>query len=122
MAWVDRPKVSTILKRTNEVKLNPPVLILWTQPFVVWYPKSSSQESILPKKLTPADFVIQQFGGVRATAYAIGLSPSSVCFWRSKHGPNGRVPETSHARILKAAKRLKLKIKAVDLAVTKSIS
>lgn len=69
-------------------------------------------------KLTPADFVIQKFGGVRATARALKKSPSSVCKWRTrvtKKGIKGSIPNTAQAIILKRAKQLKVNIKAADL-------
>ena len=46
-------------------------------------------------KKTPADKVIAAFGGVRATARAVGRNPSQVSRWRQSRdagGLGGRVP------------------------------
>lgn len=69
-------------------------------------------------KLTPADYVIKQFGGVRATARAIGRTPSSISKWRtriSKQGIKGGIPSSVQSVILKQAKKLKLNIQPHDL-------
>ncbi len=68
--------------------------------------------------MKPAAFVIKKFGGIRACALAIGRSPSSVSRWnkpRKNGGGKGQIPVTAQRDILKAAKKLKLKIKAEDL-------
>lgn len=68
--------------------------------------------------MTPADWVIQNLGGVRATARAIGLTPSAVSKWQTyvnKNGEVGGVPRSSHAKILKLANKLNLDVTAEDL-------
>ena len=57
-------------------------------------------------KLTPAEYVIEVFGGVRATARAIGYDPSSVSRWKR----TGKIPSASQPRLLDAAKKSGLKL------------
>lgn len=60
------------------------------------------------KKFNPAAFVVRQFGGTRATARALNMSTGSIHYWtrsKAKRGAGGRIPATSHKRILKAAKK-----------------
>lgn len=68
--------------------------------------------------MTPADKVIEAFGGVRATARALGINSSSVSRWRmpaDKRGLDGRVPSIHQATILRLAKQSGLNITAADL-------
>lgn len=68
--------------------------------------------------MTPADKVIAAFGGVRATARALGINSSSVSRWRmpaSRRGLDGRVPSIHQAAILRLAKQSGLHITAEDL-------
>lgn len=68
--------------------------------------------------MTPAEWVIAQFGGVRATARAIALTPSAVSKWQTyvnKNGEVGGVPRSSHVKILKLAVKLNLDVTAEDL-------
>lgn len=66
--------------------------------------------------MTPARYVIKQFGGVRAAAKAIGVSPSTVSTWNKRKTPkdyrglNGRIPAKNWDAILRAAKRRKKRI------------
>jgi hypothetical protein len=60
---------------------------------------------------TPASFVIKRFGGVRATARALGRSPSAISRWHK----TGRVPGGAMALVLKVADKKGLKIRASDL-------
>lgn len=78
--------------------------------------------------LSPAEYVIRVFGGVRATARAIGRSPASVSKWRTgrtRRGTGGRVPSVAAAIILGVAKDRGLDITPYDLLcgrpVTKEI-
>lgn len=67
---------------------------------------------------TPADAVIAAFGGVCATARALGLSPSSVSRWRmpaARGGIDGRVPSRHQSAILALSRRLRLGLTARDL-------
>jgi len=70
------------------------------------------------QQLTPAEYVIHVFGGVRATALAIGRNASSVCKWtksKAKHGLDGKIPSSLQKTVLEVAKKRKLDIKAQDL-------
>lgn len=76
-------------------------------------------------KLSPAEVVIRAFGGVRATAKAIGRNPGSVCRWRQskdRGGSNGNVPRGAKKPILDAAKAQNLDINAHDLIYGRELS
>jgi hypothetical protein len=60
---------------------------------------------------TPAQYVIEAFQGVRATARAIGRSPSSVSKWQIK----GQIPRPAQKRILEVAQERGLDITPGDL-------
>lgn len=78
--------------------------------------KNKSQE----KRIRPADYVIQLFGGVRATARAIGRSHASVILWRhtkAKGGCDGFVPSGAMHIILGLAEERHLNITAEDLLI-----
>lgn len=62
-------------------------------------------------KRNPAEVVIAEFGGVRATARAVGIDHAQVCRWRKK----GLITATHHATIIAAAKKNGRKITANDL-------
>lgn len=67
---------------------------------------------------TPADKVIEKFGGVRATARALGLNSSSVSRWRmppEKRGLGGRVPSVHQGRLLQLARESGIELTAQDL-------
>ena len=67
---------------------------------------------------SPADIVIEAFGGVRATARAIGRQPGCVSKWRGgrdAHGLDGRIPASVQPIILREARRRGLDITAEDL-------
>jgi hypothetical protein len=68
--------------------------------------------------ITPADIVVEEFGGVRKLAKIIKRSPASVSKWRrheTKDGQRGLLPSSITARILVAARKRGLKITAEDL-------
>lgn len=68
--------------------------------------------------MTPAEKVIQVFGGVRATARLLALNSSSVSRWRmpaEKRGLDGRVPSVHQAAILRIARERGLSLVAADL-------
>lgn len=57
--------------------------------------------------MSPAELVIKKFGGVRATARAISVSPAAVCRWpkpRNEGGCGGDIPTRNHRKILAAAR------------------
>lgn len=67
---------------------------------------------------TPADKVIEAFGGVRKTALAVGRASSSVCRWRmprEKGGLAGRVPSSVQPIIMAMILEGKLQLTAADL-------
>lgn len=56
--------------------------------------------------MTPADVVIDVFGGVRATARVAGVNASTVCRWskpRRLGGTGGMVPSEYMQTLLEAA-------------------
>jgi len=68
--------------------------------------------------MSPVDYVIKVFGGVRATARAIGRSPTAVSKWRQptdRGGSGGRVPNKAQPVVLQKAKELGLDITGEDL-------
>lgn len=67
-------------------------------------------------QMSPAEYVIQVFGGVRATGRAIGRDATSVFLWKG----NGRIPTANLRKILKVAKLKKLDITAEDLILGRS--
>jgi len=71
-----------------------------------------------PKLIRPADYVIQVFGGLRATARALGRSHASVNKWRhskKNKGCDGFVPREAMHIILDIAEKRGLDITAYDL-------
>lgn len=82
---------------------------------------------VLPtaKHLSPAQYVIQVFGGVRKLARAINYDPSNVSRWpkaKGKHGGcNGIIPSSALNIILRTAQRNNYDLKAVDLICGRDI-
>lgn len=66
------------------------------------------------RKLSPAEYVIYIFGGVRATARAVGRTPPVVSKWAKEKG-KGRVPVQVQPEILRVARERNLDITAEDL-------
>lgn len=52
--------------------------------------------------MSPADTVIQLFGGVSPTAKILGIDTSAVCLWRTR---GGAVPQKRFAALLLAAQQ-----------------
>lgn len=73
--------------------------------------------------LSPARFVISMFGGVRATARAVGRTPSAVSKWKKRpgnpedRGCSGYIPRKLQPVILEEARKRGLDIQAQDLIV-----
>jgi hypothetical protein len=68
--------------------------------------------------LKPSEYVVKVFGGVRATARAIGRCPASVSKWsdkRKNRGCDGNIPSRAQRIILDIAKRKKMDITPSDL-------
>lgn len=75
-------------------------------------------ENETPRWLSPADWVIHVFKGVRKTARAIGRSPASVSKWaksKDRRGSGGLIPANSQRRILEQARKYGLDITEHDL-------
>lgn len=53
------------------------------------------------KPKSPAEQVIEKFGGVSKTAAALGLNRSSVCLWVKRN--KGQVPSRRWSQILKVS-------------------
>jgi hypothetical protein len=74
--------------------------------------------------ISPAEIVISAFGGVRATARAIGRSPGAVCKWkhrRENKGCDGFIPSAAQREILRVASKKKINITLDDLAFGREI-
>ncbi len=82
----------------------------------VFFPQSQPRGSRMTTTThqSPADVVIGIFGGVSATAEALGLRPSTVSCWRLR---NGRIPSTKQVDILRAAAKRNLHLTAQDLVL-----
>lgn len=75
-------------------------------------------------QLTPAEYVISVFKGVRATARAIGRSPSSVCKWRrdkDRAGTDGQIPRCAQVALLLKAREMGLDLTAEDLIFGRAV-
>lgn len=55
---------------------------------------------------TPSSLVVELFGGVRATARALKLSPGAISKWKA----TGLVPSKHHKPLLDAAKAQKKRL------------
>lgn len=73
--------------------------------------------------LSPAEYVIFIFNGVRATARALGVSPSAVSKWRKpdSNGVIGIIPARAHIKILEAAEHQGLDLTPHDLIYGRTI-
>lgn len=82
-------------------------------------PEGAHMVSPLPAEpKSPAEKVIDAFGGVRATARALGRNPSSISRWRrpqEEGGTGGRVPGGLQAVVLQKAREAGLYLTADDL-------
>lgn len=75
--------------------------------------------------LSPAQYVIHVFGGVRKTARMIGRNPGAICHWkqpRKKGGCGGDVPGAAQRIILLVAKKHSLDITPGDLVYGRRIT
>lgn len=79
------------------------------------------------KHLSPADYIIHIFGGVRATARAIGRTPPTVSKWQRGHTQKGHkvstgaLPADVLKPILEKAKADNLDITAEDLILGRKV-
>ena len=69
------------------------------------------------KHLGPAAYIVHVFGGVRATARAVGRDPSNVSKWTKRK----RIPTAIQRHILSIAKRRGLDVKAADLVLGRKV-
>lgn len=79
---------------------------------------SNVSENETAKWLSPADWVIHVFKGVRKAARAIGRSPASVSKWaksKDKRGSGGLIPANSQRRVLEQARKYGLDITEKDV-------
>jgi hypothetical protein len=77
---------------------------------------SSTSTSLGPH--TPAALVVHRFGGCRALAKLLQISPSAVSRWnkpRSEGGTDGLIPSRKQHAILQAARDKGLDLTADDL-------
>lgn len=68
--------------------------------------------------MSAAERVIKKFGGVRATARALHISPGAVSRWpkpRIDGGCDGEIPTRNHRKILDAARELDIIIEPGEL-------
>jgi hypothetical protein len=68
--------------------------------------------------VTPAEYVIRLFGGIRPLARYLDVEPSTVWRWRvpsDRGGADGRIPRDTQPRLLDLAKARGLDLKAEDL-------
>ena len=66
--------------------------------------------------MTPAQCVVEAFGGVRKTAKAVGRQPGAVIFW----GKTGKVPGEIQAIVLRMAQAGFITITAEELILGRS--
>lgn len=60
--------------------------------------------------ISPADYVIGRFGGIRKAARAIGIQPSTVQGW----GKRGTIPQRHWDALIEAAKEIGTEITIPD--------
>jgi hypothetical protein len=81
-------------------------------------PETSVLRDMAKHKSTPADRVIEAFGGVRETARILDRNASSVSRWRKplgEGGTGGYVPTGLLATVLREAKKRRVDLTAADL-------
>lgn len=67
----------------------------------------------MKKKQSPAEFVIELFGGVRPLSRDLGVHASTISRWKKKHGT---VPQKHWKSLLSLAKKYDKKVSISDLA------
>ena len=76
-------------------------------------------------RVSPAEYVIKVFGGVRKVARAIGRDPASVSRWRrtaGQKGTDGRIPSKAQQELLIQAKALGLDLNPEDLLIGREVA
>lgn len=77
-----------------------------------------------PLRVSPAEYVISVFGGVRKVARAIGRDPASVSRWRraaGQKGTDGRIPSKAQQELLAKAQALGLDLTPDDLLLGREV-
>lgn len=72
----------------------------------------------MQKTTTPAQLVINRFGGVRALARKLEVYPSTVSRWAAeegKKGTGGQIPGRYHVALLDMAKKENIYLTAEEL-------
>lgn len=75
-------------------------------------------------KMSPAEYVIHIFGGVRATARALKKTPTCISKWRQsleQGGTGGKIPSKAQQEILLVAQTDKLDITPSDLVIGRTV-
>lgn len=75
-------------------------------------------------KQSPAEFIIEKFGGVNEAARAFGRNPGSVSRWKKQRkdgAPTGSIPVAMHKKILAAAKKRNIEVTLSDIVLGPSI-
>lgn len=75
-------------------------------------------------KMSPAEYVIHVFGGIRQMSRIIDRTPGAIHRWKSpksKLGCGGRIPMNAQHEILFLAKQFKLPITPADLIYGRTV-
>jgi hypothetical protein len=67
----------------------------------------------MAKNLTPAEYVIEAFGGLTAASKALGVFPSGLVNWRKRN--NGMIPGHNWRHILKVAGKMGVTVTVFQL-------
>jgi len=76
----------------------------------------------MSKQLSPAREIVEKFGGVRALARALKISPSAISRWMmpaKKRGTDGHVPQRHWPALLKLADKQRVTLTLHDLVKLK---
>lgn len=68
-------------------------------------------------QLSPPEYLVHIFGGVRATSRALGIAASAVSKWQKK----GYIPSHNMPKILIKAEEMGLDLRPEDLVVGRSL-
>ena len=63
--------------------------------------------------MTPAEIVIQKFGGVSVLADKLGVRAASISYWQTRG--NGRIPSKWQSELLRLAHKNNIPLSAADL-------
>lgn len=69
--------------------------------------------------LTPAQYLIHTFLGLRRAARAVGIDPSNLCRWAQR--PEGYIPAQVQLKVIKAAKERGVELTSDDIIYGKMI-